>query len=150
MARKPKKTQDTVEKTEKPEQPTTRVEKFTRDLICGLTREEVEERAAKAAELVEKRDLKQSDFDSQRKFWKNQIEELEVEIRAVSSEVRSRKTSRQVVCERRYNYTTGKVQEVRTDTFDVLHERDMTDAEKQRELDFGDNDVDEAFGDAAE
>lgn len=127
-----------------------RVATFSRDLICDLTREEVEERASKAAELVQKRDLKQADFDSQRKYWKNQIEEIEVEIRSVSSEVRSKKTSRQIVCERICDYTSGRVREVRTDTGEALSDRAMTDAERQRELDFGDNDVDEAFGDSAE
>lgn len=142
----PKKTKaETPEKKDE-----VKVDTFSRDLICALSREEVEERAAKAAELIEKRDLKQSDFDSQRKYWKNQIEEIEVEIRSVSSEVRSRKTSRQVVCERIYDYANAKVRELRTDTGEVLSERAMTDAERQKELDFGDNDVDEAFGDAAE
>jgi len=63
-----------------------------------------------------------------------QIEELEAEMHRLSLEVRDGGTYREVPCERRYIYRTGNVQEVRTDTGDVLSERAMTDRERQLEL----------------
>lgn len=54
---------------------------------------------------------------------------------------------RQVHCERRMNYETGKVVDVRLDTGEVIEERDMSDAEKQRGLPFDQPDVDDEFGD---
>jgi hypothetical protein len=112
---------------------------FTRDLSCALTREEVEERAQEAAALLERRDQKEADLKEQQKRWKNEISQLDVEHRIVSSEVRSKSTVRPVECERVFDYDSGKVREVRLDTLETLHTRNMTDSERQRDLDLGDD-----------
>lgn len=112
---------------------------FTRELECALTREEVEEKAQEAASLLERRDQKEADLKEQQKRWKNEISQLDVEHRIVSSEVRSKSTVRPVECERVFDYDAGKVREVRLDTFETLHTRNMTDSERQRDLDLGDD-----------
>lgn len=112
---------------------------FSRDLTCALTREEVEERAQEAASLIERRDQKEADFKEQAKRWKNEIRQLDVEHRLVSSEVRSRTTVRNVECERVFDYAAGLVIETRSDTGEVINSRKMADAERQKDLGLGDD-----------
>ncbi len=112
---------------------------FSRDLTCALTREEVEERAQEAAALVERRDQKEADFKEQAKRWKNEISQLDVEHRIVSSEVRSKSTVRPVECERVFDYAAGLVIETRTDTGEVINSRKMADADRQKDLGLGDD-----------
>lgn len=112
---------------------------FTRELSCGLTREEVEERAQEAASILERRDQREADLKEQQKRWKNEISQLDLEHRILSSEVRSKTTTRAVECERIFDYDAGKVTEMRRDTGEVLHTRNMNDTERQKDLDLGDD-----------
>jgi hypothetical protein len=112
---------------------------FTRDLKCELSREEVEERAQEAASILERRDQKEADAKEEAKRRKNEIAQLDLEHRILSSEVRSKTTTRPVECERVYDYDAGKVTEYRSDTGEKLHSRNMTDSERQKDLDLGDD-----------
>lgn len=141
-----------------------KVEPYVQQLACGLKREEVEERAQRAAHLLADRDNQEAKFDEERKAQKAVLQRIDNEIRSVSQEVREKVTYRDVKCERRYIYADGKVQDVRLDTGEVFAERAMSDAEKQRDLfDDGDEkkpgaggaggaggDVDDEFGDDPE
>lgn len=111
-----------------------KVEPFTQQLACALRREEVEERAQRAAFLLSDHDNREASFEEERKAQKAVLQRIENEIRAVSQEVREKVTYRDVPCERRFDYTKSLVLDVRLDTGEVVFERPMSDAEKQRDL----------------
>jgi hypothetical protein len=110
------------------------VETFSRQLKVELTEKEVAERADRAAHVLRLRDSKEDDRKAANTAAKSQIEELEAELRNLSSEVRDRATYRQVECERRYDYRLRQVVEKRLDTSIILHEHAMTEAEAQLPL----------------
>lgn len=111
-----------------------KIERFTRNLRVPLKEGEIVERAKRNAFLVGEIGQKADERDAAKKQANAQIEELEAEMQRLSLEVRDGATYRDVQCERRYVYRTGNVQEVRTDTGDVLNDRPMTDRERQLEL----------------
>lgn len=113
-----------------------KVEAFTTALKVQLSEEEIAARANEAAHVLQQRDDKDADMKAAAKHAKSIIDELEQKLRKLSNEVRSGETYTAVNCERRYNYTAGQYTEVRLDTDEVLHERRLTDSEKQKELPF--------------
>lgn len=130
-----------------------KIEPFTQQLACALKREEVEERAQRAAHLLADHEKQEASFDEQRKEQKNVLLKIENEIRSVSQEVREKVTYRDVPCERRFDYQRSLVLDVRLDTGEVVYERPMSDAEKQRDLfdpPGGAGDVDDEFADDPE
>jgi hypothetical protein len=112
---------------------------YTRELTCPLSREEVEERAQQAAALVERMDQRTAELKEQAARAKNEIHQLDLEHRALSSEVRSKTAVRPVACERIFDYDSGRVVETRLDTGEVLTSRQMVDSERQRDLDLDDD-----------
>lgn len=125
-----------------------KIENFRRSMAVNLTREEVAERADRAAQLLKERDQKEAEFKEQASGNKRIVARLENELREVSAEVRERKAYLDVQCERRYNWTKGTVTEVRLDTGEELSSRPMTDAEAQKALPFNPDapgDVDDEF-----
>lgn len=138
-----------------PGAPPVKVEPFTQQLACGLKREEIEDRAQKAAFLLSDRDNREASFDEERKAQKAVLQRIDNEIRAVSQEVREKVTYRDVACERRFIYAEAKVRDVRLDTGEVVFERPMSDAERQPGLfdpkgGAGGGDVDDEFADEPE
>jgi hypothetical protein len=128
-----------------------RIERFKENLPVTLTREQVEERSQRSAHLVQDCDHIEEALKAYTKTEKSRIATVQSEIRHLSSEVRSKTTYQDVPCERRYNFTTGRVSEVRIDTGEVISERDMNDAERQRDLfdgTGGSGDIDSEFSDA--
>jgi len=126
-----------------------KIENFRRSMAVNLTRDEVAERADRAAQLLKERDQKEAEFKEQAGANKRIVARLENELREVSAEVRERKAYQDVPCERRYNWTRGTVTEVRLDTGEELSSRPMTDAEAQKALPFNPDapgDVDDEFG----
>jgi hypothetical protein len=119
-------------------------ESYQTTLKVELTTAEVADRADRAAAKLAERDQKEAEWKAQSKHMKSVIEELEAELRTLSGEVRTRSTYSPVSCERVFNYDAGTLREQRLDTGEVLCERGLTDAEKQRELPFeGNGDGDE-------
>lgn len=138
------------EKTEDDKEQPVKVEAFVRELRVQLKTEEIAERADRAAQLLAERDSKEEEQKAAAKHAKSVIESMEAELRRLSNEVRTKATYREVQCERRYDYRLGKIFEIRKDTDEVLFERPMTDAERQRELDLDKQpgDLDDDFDDA--
>jgi hypothetical protein len=124
-----------AKKTDEDNTDKVKTERFSRSLRITLTAEEVAERADRAAHVLGQRDQKEDDRKAANTAAKSQIEELEAELRRISSEVRDKATYGPVECERRYDYRLGRVVEVRTDTDETIHERAMTIEEKQLDLD---------------
>ncbi len=113
-----------------------KIEEYSTSLRVNLTTDEVADRANRAAHKLSERDAKEADLKAHTKHAKGVIEALDAELRLLSSEVRQKATYRLTDCERRFNYDTHTVSEVRLDTGEVLHERKMTDSERQMELPF--------------
>lgn len=125
-----------------------KIEPFRQNLPVVLKREELEERAQRAAHLLQDHDAMQHDHKEQAKTNKLELEKVASNLREVSRTVREGKEYRDVPCERVFNWTSGTVTDVRKDTGEVLQERAMTDAEAQKALPFDQKpgDVDEEFG----
>jgi hypothetical protein len=149
MAKRKKK--EEAAKPEAPSTPPTKIENFTRDLRVQLKREEIEERADRAAHLLEQHDLKEAEFAEERKRQKSVLTDMLTELRRLNGEIRDKSTYRPVQCERRYLYDQGKLIEVRCDTGEIIFDRPLTEQEKQRELPFDQkgDDLDDEFGDEA-
>lgn len=113
-----------------------KIEPYSTNLKVALTAAEIADRADRAAQLLADRDAKEADVKAAQKHGKAMIEELDAEIRRLSSEVRNQSDYRSVDCERRYNYATSTVQDVRLDTGEVIAERGMSPNERQMELPF--------------
>lgn len=125
-------TKSTTKKTDSKSD--SKTERYTQSLRVQLTPEEVADRADRAAQKLNERDEKEADMKAATKHAKGVIEEIEAQMRQLSTEVRTRSTYRMVDCERVYDYGRGVVEERRLDTFEVLSSRAMTEAERQREL----------------
>lgn len=123
-------------KKKAPTDPDVKTERYQSSLRCELNPGEVADRADRAAAMIADRDQKEADMKAAQKHAKSIIEEIDAELRRLSGEVRTRSTYRSVECERQYLYGSGTYREVRLDTGDVIYERQMTEAEMQRELRF--------------
>jgi hypothetical protein len=123
-----------AKKTAAPEQHEVKVEKFRRNLLVKLSDREKAELAERAAHLFGEIEMKTEELKSAAKQSKAQVDELKAEHKRVNTEYRDGSKYQEVPCERRYVFRTGMVQEVRTDTGEVMHERAMTDKERQLEL----------------
>lgn len=110
-----------------------KIERFQRNLRVLLTIDERLDRADRVAAIENDIANKEADRDAAKKHANAQIEELQAEKQRLNGEVRDRAKYADVLCERRFNYRLGKVQEVRTDTQEVLDERPLTDRERQLE-----------------
>lgn len=132
-------------------EPRVRIERFAEQLLCPLTPGEIAERADRAAHLLSERDALEAQAKEALRAAKAQIGKLDGEHRRLSSEVREKVTARQVRCERRFYYEKNLVIDVRLDTGEEMHRREMTGDESQLPLDledeFGDESDDEG-GDA--
>jgi hypothetical protein len=130
-----KKKQQEAEKQSAEKKPTpVKIESFVRELKCSLKREEIEERAERAAHLVAQRDLREEEIKEETKRQKSALATIDGEIRSLSNQVRDKITYKDVPCERRYLYDEKLVREIRLDTLEVVHERAMTEGELQRDL----------------
>lgn len=122
------------EPEEEKKSPPMKIESYVRELKVPLKREEVEERAERAAHLIGVRDLREDEIKEDMKRQKSALATIDGEIRSLSNQVRDKVAYRDVPCERQFHYDTGVVKEIRCDTGEVTFERPMTDAEKQRDL----------------
>ena len=119
-----------------------KVVKISEDLSCELNEVEWQNRARELAEAH-----KEVADQEQRK--KDIMKELGHDVSIAKSKeskladtVSTRRELREVTVEIKYDYDLGTVTKTRTDTGEVISEREMTDQERQAELDFQDaNDV---------
>lgn len=164
--RKPKKPKDEATSPEKPEetkappsdQPNLRIETYMAEQPCKLTDEDVKKRSKLAAKLVGKRDKVRETAKLEAKARRSEIQTIEEQIRTTSQEVREEVTHQMVKCERRFNYDTKKVTDVRLDTGENIGTREMTEAELQTFFNFeeplppppgggsAEDDLDDEFG----
>lgn len=75
-----------VKKKPAPE-PDIKIEKYKESLRVQLTREEIEDRAERAAQILQDRDSKEEEMKTAQKHAKAVIEQLEAEVRLDTNEV---------------------------------------------------------------
>jgi hypothetical protein len=114
--------------------PTIKRQRYEDTLKVILTTAEIADRADRAAQTIAARDGAEEEMKAQQKHAKGNIDKMDAEIRHLSNEVRTRSTYRKVECERQYHYGDGRVAEIRLDTGELINDRRMTEAERQREL----------------
>jgi hypothetical protein len=119
---------------------------FQRQLSCALSRDQLLNKGSEQAAMLSQRDGIEAALKAAQKAGKAQIDEVEAAMRRVAGEIRDRAELRLVGCVRAHDWERGTVTEYRDDTGEEIASRRMSDDEKQREMDFGDGDVDSEFG----
>jgi hypothetical protein len=112
----------------------TKVHKLTETLKCELTREEVEEAAAKLAQAIDARNGLEDQRKAAQEQFKASIAGKEADITKFTGLVRNKYEFRQVQCEERFEYDTGEVLKVRLDTGEIWNRRKMLPGELQQAL----------------
>jgi len=147
---------------ETPEEPAERVEKdedgkeikrtipFTRELPCDLDDHELLGKAFLLTKAMSRDDLLHSLFDKIKRKWKEKFEGSTINIAKLKTMITERRETRTVQCETVFDYISGTVTSYRTDSYEKLESRVMTDEERQRAFDFGENDPDKELEEAAE
>lgn len=125
-----------VKAAEKKAKERAKIEHYTTQLKCVLKPHEIAERADRCAQLVADMDSKEADMKAAQKHAKSVIETIGSAIRTLSEEVRSKSTYRGVEVQKKLDYLRNFVSETRLDTGEIVSERGMTEAERQRELPF--------------
>lgn len=108
-----------------------------RQLRCPLTQEEQNTVAGDLANAIARKKEAENDLASMSKQMKSQIASIEAEIDKLAPVVAARAEYRKVKCEKILNYTTGRVEFIRTDTGESVEKRDMYEDEKQGQLKLG-------------
>lgn len=110
-------------------------ETTTMNLICELTDDEIRDRAFQAGQVDQELDALQARFDALKQEHKAEVAVREEMRKSLLREIRTKQTSRDVECvvERIYS-PLFVVRTVRKDTGELVHERRMTDDERQEKL----------------
>lgn len=111
-----------------------KVERFERSLPVKLTDAQRIERGDRIAHLVSVIAEKEDARKASNSAAKSQIEEVQAELNKISGELRSGSVHSTVACRREFRYRTNSMVELREDTGATLHERPLTEAERQLEL----------------
>lgn len=115
-----------------------KVVKVAEELSCKLNDVEWENRARELADA-------HRETEAMKERKKSVMAELNADLKIAEGKetklanvVATRTERRDVTVEVRYDYELGKVTKTRTDTKEVISERDMTDDERQSKLEFVD------------
>lgn len=103
---------------------------FETDLYCDLTLDEVRERGESLAQLLEKIRVEKDSLANDTKERKQQIKLLEERMAILGEATRFRREKRMVTCEV-VALGNGMVNEIRTDTGEVIRNRKLSDSEAQ-------------------
>lgn len=106
----------------------------TENLRCELTDDEIRERADGAALKAHERDRLEDARSVQNKAMKADIDDLDVWIRQLLGEVRTRSIYRDVEVTDSADFKSGTMRTLRLDTGEIVRERALTEEEKQGKL----------------
>lgn len=112
----------------------TLVKKDTERLGCRLTDEERLEFSDMMADAQQALEAAEANKKSLVKQLNAEIEQAKARRDKLTNIVASRTEYREINIEIHFNYDTGKVSKIRTDTGELYQERPMTEKEKQRSL----------------
>jgi hypothetical protein len=110
-------------------------ETTTMHLICELTDDEIRDRAFQAGQVDQELEALADRFEVAKKDHKAEVGVREEMRKTLLREIRTKQTTRPVECEIERVYAPAfVVRTVRTDTGELVHERRMTDDERQEKL----------------
>lgn len=112
----------------------TKIERFRQNMRCELSEADINERSRRVAHQLSEKAIRIEAAKSATAHIKAEIKQIDADISRLAQEINDGATYREVECERRFVYRTGKVVEVRTDTSVQTFERAMTGMERQLEL----------------
>jgi hypothetical protein len=115
----------------------TKVVRAVEPLPVQLTEAELAERGVRLASLTNQHSAVEAQKKEAMAGYKRRLDALAGEIEEVAGVLTSKTEDRDVDCETTHHYATGLVRTVRLDTGEVVSERAMNDAERQRALPFG-------------
>jgi hypothetical protein len=125
-------------------EPKEKVEHFPASMRCDLSEREIVERSKRVSRLLSDKALKQEEIKGTTQHLKASVKQIDAEISKLSQEINDSACYREVQCERRFIYRTGKVVEVRMDTGAQTYERPMSGSERQLPLPKGKPDTSQA------
>lgn len=108
----------------------------TETLSCVLTDDELRERGEQLAKAIEDIATEQKNQESIKAEMKSSIATLEARRDALAAQVRRKAELRQVEVEEVTDYVSGRFSRSRLDTGEVIHERPLTNDERQASLEF--------------
>jgi len=114
----------------------TRVQKDTRHLKIALTREEIEERAERAAYTWAEMQKQEAEAKAVASTFKARISELEGKLNALQQQVRDRCAYGDVDCDIVFDFKKKEVYTIRLDTKEEIERRDMRRDEMQEKFEF--------------
>ncbi len=114
----------------------TRVQKDTRHLKIALTREEIEERAERAAYIWAEMQKQEAEAKAVASTFKARISELEGKLNALQQQVRDRCAYGDVDCDIVFEFKKKEVYTIRLDTKEEIERRDMRRDEMQEKFEF--------------
>lgn len=105
-------------------------------LECKLESVEILKYSKELSECISQNAREEDSLNSFKAQAKAKIEELQGRINLLSEKIKSEKEYRTVNTETRYDFETGKKTRVRMDTFAIVDTSDITDQERQQEMEF--------------
>lgn len=107
----------------------------TMNLLCELTEDEIRDRAFRAGQIDQDIQIAEDEFDEAKKDHKTTVGWLESARRTLLREIREKQTRRDVTCDVVKVYSPDfQVITTRRDTGEVVHQRAMTNEERQAQL----------------
>lgn len=121
-------------KTKAATKPDVKVERFRQNMRCELSEDEIVERSRRISRQLSEKALRVEAAKSATAHLKAEIKQIDAEVSRLAQEVNDGACYKEVECERRFIFRTGKVIEVRLDTDQQTFERAMTGSERQLPL----------------
>lgn len=122
----------------------TRTENYDTTLKVALTDKEVLSYAKEAADTIKKGAQLETELASMKKQKQAEIDVCAATVTGLSEKISTRSEYRTVKCSRTYDYQALRVTERRLDTGEGLHEREMSESERQMRLELATEDASEA------
>ncbi len=113
---------------------TMKTKRHNMSLVCKLTDEEIRDRGFEAGQLDQEVQDLEAEFDEAKKLHKAEVNSNENRRRLLLREIRTKQTTRPVECEIEPDFLNLQVRTTRLDTGELVHERPMSEDEKQGRL----------------
>lgn len=113
-----------------------KIETVNKWLPIKLTKDQILERASKAANLVAQRADLESEKSAKNRDYSEKFKEIRGEMSKLSKSVASGEEYQNVKCEVRRSYLEKRVITIRKDTFEIVDDRKMYENEMQGDLPF--------------
>ena len=107
---------------------------FESTLKCVLTDKELQQKGAELADAIDEGKRLEAEFTEVKQQFKGKIDGATGRVAALASTIRAKSEYRSVKCSRVFDFEAGLVREIRTDTYEEIGSRMMTDTDRQQHL----------------